>query len=203
MRAPARPPRLPAAERRAAVVDAALRVFGEGSYGGATTADIARAAGVSEPILYRHFGCKRDLYFACLDEMWKRLREEVEQIVASEPDPREWLFAMPRAVTALRAKGVHPNQLWIQALSKAGEDPELRRYVRKHMREVHDFVADLYRRVQAEGAMSADLDPSAEAWIGLGIGLLRSVQDRLGGLLTPEDFTAILNARRRSLLDPA
>jgi AcrR family transcriptional regulator len=197
--APARP-RLPAAERRAALIEAALRVFGEGSYGGATTADIARAAGVSEPILYRHFGCKRDLYFACLDEMWKRLRETVEQIVAEEPDPREWPFAMPKAIAVLHAKGVHPNQFWIQALSKAGEDPELRRFVRKHMREVHDFVADLYRRTQAAGAMPADLDANAEAWIGLGIGLLRSVQDRLGGLLSPDDFTAILDARRNSLL---
>jgi AcrR family transcriptional regulator len=192
--------RLPAAERRAAVLDAALSVFGEGSYGGATTADIARAGGVSEPILYRHFGCKRDLYLACLDEMWTRLRQAVEQIVAAEPDPREWLFAVPKAIALLRGQGVLPNQLWIQALSEAGEDPEIRRYLRRHMREVHDFVADLYRRAQAEGAMPADRDPDAEAWIGLSIGLLRSVQDRLGGLLTPEDFTAILNARRASLL---
>ena len=49
--------RLPASERRAALVDAALRTFAEGSYGGATTAEIARKAGVTEPILYRHFGC--------------------------------------------------------------------------------------------------------------------------------------------------
>ncbi len=188
--------RLPAAERRAAVIDAALHVFGEGSYDGATTADIARAAGVSEPILYRHFGCKRDLYCACLDEMWLRLRETVEQVVAAEPDPGEWLFAVPKAIAILRAKSVHPNQFWIQALSQAGEDPELRRYVRKHMREVHDFIADLYRRAQAEGGMPADRDPSAEAWIGLGIGLLRSVQDSLGGLLAPDDFAAILGARR-------
>jgi AcrR family transcriptional regulator len=195
--------RLPAAERRAAVLDAALRVFGEGSYGGATTAEIARAAGVSEPILYRHFGSKRDLYCACLDEMWTRLRETVEQIVADEPDPREWLFAVPKAIAVLRAKSVHPNQLWVQALSQAGEDKEIRRYVRKHMREVHDFAADLYRRAQAEGAMPADRDPSAEAWIGLSIGLLRSMQDSLGGLLTPDDFAAILVARRRSLVGAA
>ena len=188
--------RLPAAERRAAVLDAALRVFGEGSYDGATTAEIARAAGVSEPILYRHFGSKRELYCACLDEMWLRLRETVDAIVDSEPDPREWLFAMPKAIGVLRAKGVHPNQLWIQALSQAGEDQELRRHVRRHMREIHDFVDSIYRRAQAEGAMPADRDPSAEAWVGLGIGLLRSVQDSLGGLLTQDDFAAILNSRR-------
>jgi AcrR family transcriptional regulator len=192
--------RLPAAERRATVVDAALAVFAEGSYDGATTAEIARAAGVSEPILYRHFGCKRDLYFACLDEMLRRLRLAVEEIVAAEPDPREWPFAMPKAIAVLRAQGIYPNQLWIQALSEAGEHPEIRRYVRRHMREVHEFVADLFGRAQAEGGMATDRDPDAEAWIGLGIGLLRSVQDRLGGLLTPEDFAAILAARKLSLL---
>ena len=195
--------RLPAAERRAALVDAALRVFGEGSYDGATTAGIARAAGVSEPILYRHFPSKRDLYFACLDEMWSLTRDEVERIVAVEPDAREWLFAMPRAILKLREQGIHPNQLWIQALSEAGEDAEIRRYVRKHMRDVHRFVADLYRRAQAAGGLPSDRDPGAEAWIGIGIGLLRSVQDRLGGLLTPDDFAAILAARRRSLTGSA
>ena len=45
---------------------------------------------------YRHFGSKRDLYCACLDEMWRRLRDTVEQVVADEPDPREWLFAVLR-----------------------------------------------------------------------------------------------------------
>lgn len=192
--------RLPAAERRAALVDAALRVFGEGSYDGATTADIARTAAVSEPILYRHFNSKRDLYFACLDEMWRRTREEVERIVEAEPDPREWPFAMPAAILRLRERGIHPNQLWIQALSEAGEDAEIRRYVRRHMREVHRFLADLYRRSQLAGGLPADRNPEAEAWIGIGIGLLRSVQDRLGGLLAPDDFASILAARRRSLL---
>lgn len=192
--------RLPAAERRAAVLEAALRVFAEGSYDGATTAEIAHAAGVSEPILYRHFGCKRDLYCACLDEMWARLRETVEQIVAAEPDPREWLFAVPKAIAILRTKGIHPNQLWIQALSQAGEDAEVRRYLRRHLRDVHEFIAELFRRAQAEGAMPAGRDPSAEAWIGLGIGLLRSVQDSLGGLLTQDDFAAILDARRNWLV---
>ena len=60
--------KLPAAERRRAVVKAAARVFAEGSYRGTTTAEIARAVGCSEPILYRHFPSKRDLFFACVDE---------------------------------------------------------------------------------------------------------------------------------------
>jgi AcrR family transcriptional regulator len=57
----AAPTRLPAAQRRQALIETAQRVFSEGTYRGTTTAEIARAAGVSEPILYRHFASKRDL----------------------------------------------------------------------------------------------------------------------------------------------
>ncbi len=50
-------PRLTAAE----LLETACRTFSKGSYRGTTTAAIARDAGVSEPILYRHFTSKRDL----------------------------------------------------------------------------------------------------------------------------------------------
>jgi AcrR family transcriptional regulator len=191
--------RLAAAERRAALVDAALRVFASGSYSGATTAEIAREAGVSEPILYRHFASKRDLYIACLEETWSRLRAAVEEIVANEPDPSEWPLAFARAKHALQGKRHVPAHIWIQALSVAGNDPEVRRYLRRHIREAHAYVAELLTRAQDAGGVPLDRDPSAEAWIGLGIGLLRSVQDRLGGILGEDDFTAITDSRRRWL----
>ena len=192
--------RLPAAERRAALIDAALQVFGERSYGGATTAEIARTAGVSEPILYRHFASKRDLYIACLEAMSSRLREAAESIIAAEPDPREWAFAIPKAIEQLRRNAIYPSQMWVQAVSEAGEDPELAAYLRRHMRKMHDFVADLIRRAQAAGGVAGDRDPEAEAWIGLSLGLLRSVQARIGGVLTDADFAAITGSRRLSLL---
>ena len=54
--------RPPSGGRRSSA--AALEVFGSGSYAGSTTAEIARAACVSEPIIYRHFPSKRELWFA-------------------------------------------------------------------------------------------------------------------------------------------
>ena len=188
--------RLPAEERRAALVDAGLHAFAEGSYAGATTAEIAREAGVSEPILYRHFACKRDLYFACLDEAWARLRSSIEEVVANEEDPQEWPLAVAKAVRQLRDRRTLPLHIWIQALGKAGDDPEIRRYLRRHLVEVHAFFADLIRKAQAEGGVPADRDPEAEAWVNLGIGLLRSVQMRLGGALDEDDFEAIAASRR-------
>jgi AcrR family transcriptional regulator len=194
--------RLPAAERRTAIVDAALRVFGERSYRAATTAEIARAAGVSEPILYRHFAGKRELYLACLESMACRLREKTEAIIAAEPDPREWTFAIPRAIDVLRRDGVYPSQMWVQALGEVGEDAELGRYLRRHVRKLHDFAAEIIRRAQDEGGVAPDRDPDAEAWIGIGLGLLRAAQARLGGVLTADDFAAIMRSRRLSLIPP-
>ena len=59
--------RLPLAERRALIVEAAGRLFGERGYEGTRLDEIATAAGVTKPIVYRHFDSKRDLYVALLE----------------------------------------------------------------------------------------------------------------------------------------
>jgi AcrR family transcriptional regulator len=193
---PAVQTRLPAPERRRALVEAALRVFSEGSYAGATTSEIAREAGVSEPILYRHFHSKRDLYFACLDEAWRRIRERIEDRVTELGAEEGWRAIGP--ATMREVKVLLPS-LWMQAITEAGQDAEIRRHVRGHMREVHDFFADVLRQVQAEGGIHPDRDPDAEAWIFVAGTLLVSVADRLGGPLGSDDFEAIKHQRLRWL----
>jgi AcrR family transcriptional regulator len=58
--------RLPATERRALILDAAGRLFGAHGYDATRLEQIAAAAGVTKPILYRHFASKQDLYLALL-----------------------------------------------------------------------------------------------------------------------------------------
>ncbi len=186
--------RLPAAERRQAILEAAMRVFSQGSYAGATTAEIAREAGVTEPVLYRHFASKRDLYFACLDEAWTRLKEAFAAVIA-EVGPAQAPLAIGRTGLGLRALRVLPPNLWIAGIVEAGEDEEIARHVRAHMREVHDFIADTLRKAQELGAVPADRDPEAEAWIFVAGGLLVTMGDRLGGLLGHDDFTRVATAR--------
>src|SRR5580658_11334937 len=51
-----------AGDRKQAIVLAALPLFARQGYAETTTKDLARAAGVSEPLLYRHFPSKEALY---------------------------------------------------------------------------------------------------------------------------------------------
>ena len=190
--------RLPGPERRAAVLSCACNVFSRGSYHGTTTAEIARAAGVTEPILYRHFESKRDLYLACLDETWANLRVLWDDAVANEPDPANWIRAMARAFFESERNRPVISNLWVEAISEASEDAEIRRYMRRHMQEVHTYVADVIERAQAAGGVLDDRDPRAEAWLFLAVGLLKMVSGRLGGLFEG-DFPQIIASRRRWL----
>lgn len=178
---------------------AALRVFLAGSYSGATTAEIAREAGVSEPILYRHFGSKRELYLACLAAAWDGFRAALDAKLAARGD-HDVVTALGEGAREFHGSGgVKPVTLWIQALTEAGEDGEIQGFLRGQLREVHDYIADAVRRGQAEGDVPADRDPDAEAWIFMGAALLLSFADRLGGLLSKEDLAAIAAQRHRWL----
>ena len=53
-------------ERRALIEDAAARLFAEHGYTGTRMDDIAAAAGVTKPVLYRHFASKQALHIALL-----------------------------------------------------------------------------------------------------------------------------------------
>jgi AcrR family transcriptional regulator len=172
--------RLPAAERRLELVETAVRVFSEGSYRGTTTAEIAREAGVSEPTLYRHFASKRELYFAALDHVWAQAKAAWEAALEEEPNVLAALESIGRGHFGVRDCKRQLSELWVQALSEATEDPELRKYLRRHLREVHDFFAGLLRRGQEEGVLNADRDVDAEAWNFLSGSILGMVGRRVG-----------------------
>lgn len=61
--------RLPAAQRRQVIVAAARALFVQQGYEQTTTRMIAEAAGVTDAMIYRHFGSKHDLLLALVEEM--------------------------------------------------------------------------------------------------------------------------------------
>jgi AcrR family transcriptional regulator len=78
--------RVPREVRRSQLLELAEELFMENGYGGFSIDDLCRAAGVSRPIVYEHFGSKDGIYIACL----RGIRAEFEQALlaaaAGAPD---------------------------------------------------------------------------------------------------------------------
>lgn len=71
--------RLPRVERTAAIMEAARAVFCEHGYANASTAEIARRAGVVEGALYRYFPSKRDLLIKVVEDFYERVFSDYEE----------------------------------------------------------------------------------------------------------------------------
>lgn len=74
--------RLSSDERRQAIIEAVKQVFAEKGFDGTTTRELAKAAGISEALLYNYFPSKESLYLAMLGACaeapvwtkWNRIR---------------------------------------------------------------------------------------------------------------------------------
>lgn len=67
--------RMTGTERRADVLRAAVAVFAHSGYHGTSTEDVARAAGISQPYLFRLFPTKKALFIALVEQGFGRVRD--------------------------------------------------------------------------------------------------------------------------------
>ncbi len=153
--------RLPAEERRALVIAAALSEFAEHGYEGTATDAIAARAGVSQPYLFQLFDGKKDLYIATVREAfartWRAFDRAASEARATDPSPESILEAMGMAYCDLLSdRELLLSQLHAYA---ACADDEIRAAVRRE-------YSDLYWRVASiSGAPPEILD----AWFARGM----------------------------------
>src|SRR5436309_14146215 len=83
--------RLPAPERKRQILAAARELFGHPGAEEPSVDRLAEAAGISKPILYRHFPSKRELYLAVLEDHLADLIRRLWVALSGSADPRERL----------------------------------------------------------------------------------------------------------------
>jgi AcrR family transcriptional regulator len=117
-----------AAARRDEVLDAALLEFADHGFEGASTEDIARRAGISQPYLFRLFGTKKELFKAAVARC---LRETLElfQRAAEGKRGEEALKAIGEAYQRQLEEDRTRLRAQMQAYA-ACDDPEIREIVR-------------------------------------------------------------------------
>jgi AcrR family transcriptional regulator len=120
-------------ERRETVLEAALSEFAERGLHGASTDEIARRAGISQPYLFRLFGTKKDLYIASAERCLRQTLEAFEEAAAGL-EGEEALEAMGKAYSEMLADR---TMLRAQLQSYAAcEDPDICAAVRRGFGEI-------------------------------------------------------------------
>ncbi|MEM9201477.1 MAG: TetR/AcrR family transcriptional regulator [Actinomycetota bacterium] len=169
--------RLPAAERRAGLVDAALTVFSAEGFQATTMDAVAAEAGVTKPVLYQHFPSKRDLFRGLLHDVSGRLRDDVTEAVSNATGPHDMVRRGMRAMFSFVA--AHPDEYRLMFGEGVRSDEEFAVEVRLFERSMADAIADLIdidgleragRLVLAHGIVGL-AESTARHWVLGGSGL--------------------------------
>lgn len=125
------------------ILRAAAKEFAAKGFHGATTAGIARAAGVTQPLVHHHFGSKVGLWEAVLKDLFGELRVLQEGTLRDlhGVDTAAWLRILLRQFVLFSAR--RPELARIMAVEGAptkGLDPALEEQVRPQMEQLEGFV---------------------------------------------------------------
>jgi AcrR family transcriptional regulator len=127
-------------ERREQVVLAALREFAEQGYQAASTAAIARRAGISQPYIYALFPNKQELFIAVHDHVTSRIRLAFTEAAKGAASPEEALDRMGEVYPTLIADRF---ALLCQLQCYATGEPEIRAHVAKEFKALFEDVQRL------------------------------------------------------------
>ena len=169
-----RTPRLPAAERREAILAAALPVFATRGAEGATTRDLAKAAGVTEPILYRHFPSKADLFAAVVARATERVLAGIAGIVAGARDATARLVALATRIEDL-LRGFDLELRVLNGAAATHADAATTALVRDAYERIGAALAQALRGGGLRRGVNATVAGHLLLEVGLGASLLRPV----------------------------
>ncbi len=159
-------------ERREEILDASVGVFAERGLHGASTEEIARLAGISQPYVFRLFGTKKELYKAVVARCFRQTLE-IFQRAAEGLRGEAALHAIGEAYGRL----LESDRIYLRAQMQAYaacEDPEICAVVRNGFGDLVTYVERVAEVAPAELAtffshgmllnVLSSLDAPAEAW---------------------------------------
>ncbi len=125
-------------ERREEIIDAAVAEFAEKGLHGASTDEIARLAGISQPYVFRLFGTKKGLYMAVVARCFRQTLETFQR-AAEGKRGEEALHAIGKAYGEL----LESDRVYLRAQMQAHaacEDPEICAVVRDGFGDLVNYV---------------------------------------------------------------
>ncbi len=156
-------PRLTKAERKRQLLTHAKQLFVQTGYRETTTEKIAAAAGVTEPVLYRHFDSKKALFLEVLEEVRAAtlLRWNAETACLAEP------LAKLHAVADLYLGATREHALEFRIMHRTlveSDDEEIVALLRSFYLDSEALLAQIIAEGQQTVVFRRSLDPRVGAW---------------------------------------
>src|SRR5438105_7601691 len=146
-------------DKRARIMDAAIKVFAERGFHTATVAEIARAAGVADGTIYLYFKSKDDLLLRLFDEKMTDLLAEARAALASEPSAPEKLRRFIQLHLSLVERNPELASVLIVELRQSAQF--LKAADRNKLAAYVDLIAEVVRAGQENGELTARISPAA------------------------------------------
>ena len=160
-------PRLSGDERRSAIVDSVLTLSATTSPALISTSDIARAVGLSQGAIFKHFPRKEDIWLAVAESIARRLLTVIEAAASQAAGPMPAL----RAIFLAHVDFVitHPGapRFIFHELQQAAETP-VKACLRQFMARYRQHLLVMFAQAEADGLLAAEIDPSAAALLFVG-----------------------------------
>lgn len=165
--------RMTGGERREQILQSAINLFSQHGFSGTTTKEIARSAGVSEAMVFRHYSTKSELYDAILDHKscedgiqfpWERNPILQEAIERKDDFAVFYNFALA-ALTKQQSDEKFMRLLFFSAL----EEHELaERFFNEFVAHIYEFLSGYIKTRQQDGAMR-EIEPRivVRAFLGM------------------------------------
>jgi AcrR family transcriptional regulator len=168
--------RMRAKDRRRQLLEVAADLFSRRGYRGTTTAELARAAGITEPILYRHFRNKLALFTTLIEEVSSEVIAAWEAALEDVAEPQARLRVLLAGNPATHARSRQVYRVIFQAMTEIERDAAIRSALRRHLATLHAFLERELSRLQRARAVRSDEPAAALAWllidIAIGFGLV-------------------------------
>ncbi|MGH2956066.1 MAG: TetR/AcrR family transcriptional regulator [Solirubrobacterales bacterium] len=154
------------ADKRRAILDAAIRVFARQGFHSARVSDIAAEAGVAYGLVYHYFDSKEQMLNELFSERWALLLDASEDAKRSTGSPREKLAAVASFIVESYRHDPELMKVIIVEVTRAANT-----FGRTHLDEIkraYDLVAEIVADAQAAGEFREDVDSSFAAMLFYG-----------------------------------
>ncbi|MCP2263643.1 TetR/AcrR family transcriptional regulator [Promicromonospora thailandica] len=179
--------------RRLVIIDAALTVFAQHGYDGATTAAICRQAGIGSGTFFHYFPTKRDVLLAILTLGVGDVRDRAERY-AGRTDALGVLLDIVRSGAEDAADPRMPG--FVRAVGGIMQQPDVAEKLDEDTRAQRDLMLPWVERAQRAGEIRTDLDPGRiTSWLYL------LTDGFLGRAASEEAFSVV--AETETLVDTA